>query len=133
MATRTIDTNILLRLLIDDHSQQGVVAAALAARFQLVVLPTVVLETEWVLRSRYLFDRPTIVELLRRVTDYDGFIVIERQRLSRAVDAFSKGMDFADALHLCLTAAGETFVTFDRDLVRLAARHINHASVELAS
>jgi predicted nucleic acid-binding protein len=42
-------------------------------------------------------------------------------------------MDFADAMHVCLMDKDETFFTFDRDLARLAARDIDHASVELAS
>lgn len=50
-----------------------------------------------------------------------------------AVRAHAAGMDFADALHVSLTAAGETFLTFDKGLVKLAQKHINSVSVELAS
>ena len=133
MAKRAIDTNVLVRLLVDDHSEHAVLAASLAARFQLIVLPSVILETEWVLRSRYRVGRSLVVELLRRIIDFDEFIVIDRPRVTLALDAFETGMDFADAMHVSFTADGEIFVTFDRDLVRLAQKHIEHASIELAS
>jgi len=133
MKTRTIDTNVLVRLLVDDHTEQAVLAVKLAECFQLVVLPTVILETEWVLRSRFHVERPKIIELLRYVTALERFLVIDKPRVIRAIDCFEKGMDFADAMHLCFVDEGETFVTFDRDLARLAKRHIDTVSVELAS
>jgi predicted nucleic-acid-binding protein len=133
MATRTIDTNVLVRLLVDDHSAQARLAGNLATQFQLIVLPTVMLETEWVLRSRYRFDRARIVELLRRLVSFERFIVIEKHRVAKALKALESGMDFADALHACFMGDGDTFVTFDRDLVRRASKHIHNVSVELAS
>lgn len=133
MKTRTIDTNVLVRLLVDDHSEQAVLAAKLAERFQLIALPTVMLEMEWVLRSRFHVERAKIVELLRRVTDFEVFQVVKRLQIRRAIDCLENGMDFADAMHVCFTTEGETFVTFDRDLARLSKRHINSVSVELAS
>ena len=132
MTTRTIDTNVLVRLLARDDSEQWKRAADLAMRFQLVVLPTVMLETEWVLRSQFRFDRQRIAELFRMLASSEAFVLIERERVTRALDGFEKGMDFADALHVFGMSEGETFVTFDRDLVRLAKRHIDTASVELA-
>jgi len=133
MKTRTIDTNILVRLLAQDNEEQWATAADLVSRFQLVVLSTVLMETEWVLRSRYGFDRQRIVELFRAILASENFILVERQRVVRTLDAFACGLDFADALHLSSLDAGETFITFDRDLVRLANKHIEDVSMELAS
>ena len=133
MKTRTIDTNILVRLLARDDSAQWAQAARLATTFRLVVLPTVILETEWVLRSRLKLDRSQIVGLLRQVLGTDAIIVVEREHILKALDGFEAGMDFAGALHVSLTAAGETFLTFDKGLVKLAQKHMNSVSVELAS
>lgn len=132
MTTRAIDTNVLVRLLVDDHSEQSEIAAKLAAQFRLVVLPTVMLETEWVLRSRFGFHRGRIVELFLRTIAFDGFIIIEREQMIRAIDGFSNGMDFADALHVAGSAIADGFVTYDRDLVKYAKRHMREISVELA-
>jgi predicted nucleic-acid-binding protein len=133
MKTRTIDTNILVRLLARDDSAQWAQAAQLATTFRLIVLPTVLLETEWVLRSKLKLDRSKILALFWRVLGADTIVVVERERILKALDGFTAGMDFADALHVSLTAAGETFVTFDKGLVKLANKHINSVSVELAS
>jgi predicted nucleic-acid-binding protein len=132
MTTRTIDTNILVRLLVDDHTAHAERAAEIAARYSLVVIPSVLLETAWVLRSNFRLPRTKVIELLRRVVDFDDFIVVERERVTRAIDCFEKGMDFADAMHVSLMGEGETFLTFDKDLARLAGRHMNSVSVELA-
>jgi predicted nucleic acid-binding protein len=43
-------------------------------------------------------------------------------RVARALDACEKGMDFADALHVCLSDEATAFCTFDADLRRRAAR-----------
>jgi predicted nucleic acid-binding protein len=37
-----------------------------------------------------------------------------------AIDAFSRGLDFADALHLARTSRASGFATFDRRLVKRA-------------
>ncbi len=91
------------------------------------------LETEWVLRSQFRFDRQRIAELFQMLASSDAFILIEEERVMRAVEGFAQGMDFADALHVCGTSQGAIFVTFDRDLVKFAKRHIDTVSVELAS
>lgn len=65
-----IDTNVVVRLLISDDAEQTRRARALVDRAigsdepVLVSLPVLV-ETEWVLRSRYGLDREAILPLLR--------------------------------------------------------------------
>ncbi|HEY6454683.1 MAG TPA: type II toxin-antitoxin system VapC family toxin [Steroidobacteraceae bacterium] len=65
-----IDTNVVVRLLISDDADQTRRTRALIARAIendepiLVSLPVLV-ETEWVLRSRYGLDREVILPLLR--------------------------------------------------------------------
>jgi predicted nucleic-acid-binding protein len=132
-ATRTVDTNILVRLFAQDDDDQWAIASDLVSRYQLVVLSTVLLETEWVLRSRYGFHRQRIGELFEAMMKSESFIFVERQRVRRTLDAFFQGVDFADALHVASLAADETFITFDYDLVKRAGKHFHNVSVELAS
>jgi Predicted nucleic-acid-binding protein, contains PIN domain len=115
MKTRTVDTNILVRLLVRDDSEQWEQALRLAMNYCLIVLPTVALETEWVLRTRFKFNRDEICSFFRPMMASETFDFAERKRILRAIDCFEKGMDFADAMHLCFVDEGETFVTFDRD------------------
>ncbi len=131
--TRTVDTNILVRLFAQDDDEQWATASDIITRYRLVVLSTVLLETEWVLRSRYSFGRPRIIALFQAMLLSENFIFAERERVMRTLEAFSNGIDFADAFHISALSSAETFITFDRNLVKLAQKHMNSVSVELAS
>lgn len=78
-------------------------------------------------------SRQIINQLLSAALEIGAFEFEHHASVVVAVRAHAAGMDFADALHVSLTAAGETFLTFDKGLVKLAQRHMNSVSVELAS
>ena len=64
-----IDTNILVRFLIQDDEQQGhqarrLIQHVLAQGETLFIPVTVILELEWVLRSNFLFSKSQVVELI---------------------------------------------------------------------
>jgi predicted nucleic-acid-binding protein len=133
MKTRTIDTNILVRVLARDDSKQWQVAAEILRTSNVVILSTVLLETEWVLRKSIGMSSRQIVGLFRSLLASETIMFRERERVVSALDAFEAGLDFADAFHVSSLDVGETFVTFDRDLVKLAQQHVDHVSIELAS
>jgi len=54
------DTNLLVRLLVDDTPAQADVAEALLATHTVFISRTVLLETEWVLRAGYRKTREQI-------------------------------------------------------------------------
>lgn len=117
------DTNVVVRLLVEEDSAGQSHAAEAAMRGGAVrLLPTVIMETEWVLRSSYRFSPRDIARALRRLIALEGVEVEHAERVARALDWFEAGLDFADALHLAAVGDGETFVTFDRGLIRGAAR-----------
>jgi predicted nucleic-acid-binding protein len=67
-----IDTNVLVRLLVSDDPAQtrrarSLIEKALADDEPVLISTLVVLETEWVLRSRYAFDRAGVHGLFRRM------------------------------------------------------------------
>lgn len=69
-----IDTNILVRLLVADDADQTRRARRLVeTTFQrgepLLVSLLVMIETEWVLRSRYALDKTQILVVLRRLLE----------------------------------------------------------------
>ncbi len=132
MTTITIDTNILFRILLKDGSDQWQLAAQLLQSHRVVIIPTVLLETEWVLRSVAKYSRSRVSQLFQTIMASHDFVIVDRDDIERAIAAFEAGMDFADAMHLCLSDEATTFVTFDRDLVRRARRSLPSASVELA-
>jgi predicted nucleic-acid-binding protein len=127
-----VDTNVLVRLLVTIDSEQTRTATRLVASHRVFVSQTVLLETEWVLRSVVGASRGEIndrfVEMLAMAS-----IEVERPGVvATALHLHSLGMDFADALHVCGLEEGDRFFTFDRDLIKLANRHMSEISVELA-
>lgn len=69
-----IDTNILVRLLVADDAVQTRRAQQLVADVQrdngvVLISLLVMIETEWVLRSRYELDKTTTLAVLRRLLE----------------------------------------------------------------
>jgi predicted nucleic-acid-binding protein len=86
------------------------------------VLQTVILEAEWVLRSRYRFNRGAIASGLRRLLGLPGVMVEDPAAVAQALELYDQGFDFADALHLASSGPAEAFATFDHALQRRARR-----------
>jgi predicted nucleic-acid-binding protein len=86
------------------------------------VATTVLLETEWVLRSGYGYAPGPLIEALRSFSGLPGLSLEDPQLAARALNLAEQGLDFADALHLERAAGCSDFVSFDRKLVRAAAR-----------
>lgn len=125
---RAIDTNVVLRLLMDDDPAQHRIATALLAEPVLLTL-TVLVETGWVLLSRYRFSRAEVATLLNDLLDYDSIIVEKRAGIRWALDRFAARGDFADLLHLVAADRAVTFATFDRG-VAIAAGSDSPVAVE---
>jgi len=118
-----VDTNVVVRLLVNDHAAQAARARALmAAGHEVYISPTVLLETEWVLRAGYRYTADQIVPFLRALLGLPGVQTWKPQRVASALDACEKGLDFADALHVRLSDGASAFYTFDADLRKRASR-----------
>jgi predicted nucleic-acid-binding protein len=116
-----LDTNVLVRIVVNDDPAQARKAAAMLAREQAFVAITVLLETEWVLRGVYELAPATILTILQRLVSVRSLEVEDRARVERAIEWYGLGLDFADALHLAGATAARSFASFDRRLLRRAA------------
>jgi predicted nucleic-acid-binding protein len=58
--------------------------------------------------------------VLRPLASIEHVTLEERDAVLVAVDAFEKGLDFADALHLARSSPASGFVTFDQRLGKRA-------------
>jgi predicted nucleic-acid-binding protein len=126
-----LDTNLLLRYLLNDDVAQAKRAQRLLESSPLVtVTPTIVLELVWVLECSDC-TRTEIVGALRHVLGLPNMRLANEAALYRAVQWFEQGLDFADALHLALASATATLMTFDKDFVSKAKRLDAFPSVEL--
>lgn len=126
------DTHIVVRLLIVDDAAQTARARKLFEAGGILILKTVLLETEWVLRSRYDLERPLIAAFLQNLAETDG-VEFEHDAACRvALRAYERGMGFADAMHAASAGALDiAFHSFDRNLAR-KARNLLSTEVRLA-
>lgn len=115
-----VDTNILVRFLVRDDARQATRAASLIRDSEIWISKTVLLETEWVLRSLYGFSTEPLAAALRALAGMRTVFLEDEIAVARALDWFTEGLDFADALHLASTRNAERFATFDRSLARRA-------------
>jgi predicted nucleic-acid-binding protein len=117
-----VDTNIVVRLLTADDPEQSLAARELVNGADIFVASTVLLETEWVLRSTYGFSPTRIAEKLQAFVGLPQLTLEAPDAVAAALNWMAAGMDFADALHLAAAERCEAFVSFDRRLGRLARR-----------
>ena len=117
-----VDTNVLVRFLTADEPKQARSALALFRDRRVWIAKTVLLETEWVLRSLYGFEVPRVAVALRDLVALPTVHVEDAQAVGRALEWFAAGLEFADALHLASAGPAETFVTFDNNFRKRASR-----------
>jgi predicted nucleic-acid-binding protein len=117
-----VDTNIVVRYLVEDDVAQTDRAEVVLRSGAVWVPKTVLLETAWVLRTRYGFDRVAITNGLQRLLGLPGVAVEDPGVVARALDLHDQGFDFADALHLASSRRAAAFATFDRALRRRTRR-----------
>lgn len=122
------DTNVLIRLLIEEEPEQSAavndfITAQRNSGEPIHILLGVLLETEWVLRSRYLIAKEDIVEIYTALLESTDATIEDTRAFEEALFNWREtpGTDFTDAL-LCARAWSlgiERFVTFDKRAARL--------------
>lgn len=117
---RAIDTNVVIRFLTGDDQREAKIARAAIEAGDIFIPVTVLLESEWVLRSGYGFTAEQIAAGLAGLAGLPGVSVEEPAVLAAALDWTREGMDFADALHLARSQGCAAFLSFDRKLAKIA-------------
>lgn len=113
-----VDTNLLVRLLIQDDVQQAAKVEQLFSQHKIFIADTVILETEWVLRFAYKIKVEEIHLGLSQILGLENVFVRDQLAVQQALEWFQAGMDFADAWHLALSQPCKTFATFGQKLVK---------------
>ena len=122
-----LDTNVLVRFLVQDDAVQGAAATrliqgAVSSGSALFVPVTVLLELEWVLRSAFGFDKPAVMQAMFGLLGSFELGVESEGAVEAALWHYSQhSADFADCLHAALAGqAGEQPLwTFDRAAAKL--------------
>jgi predicted nucleic-acid-binding protein len=118
------DTNVLLRLLLDDDAEQARAARAFQrTHAPLFVSHVVLAELTWVLASAYGFSRERLRAVVETLVDTDGITLQEPNVVRAALGGFrASRADFSDCLILAIaqSVSALPLATFDRKLGRLA-------------
>lgn len=112
---KSVDTNILVRLVTRDDTDQARIAETIVAENVFVPI-TVLLELGWILSSFYRFDRRKLNAALLALLDNNSIHVDDEPAIRTALDLHAKGADIADVLHLVASKGTEAFVTFDKNV-----------------
>jgi predicted nucleic-acid-binding protein len=119
-----LDTNVLVRFLVEDDRRQAtrarsVVATAIAQNVQLYVSDIVACEVVWVLESAYGFGRGEIASVLNQLLHARHLKFRSTKLMLEAVEAYEVGKgDFADYLIRAdaMDAGCAVVLTFDKEL-----------------
>lgn len=113
------DTNVLVRFMTDDVPAQADIAEALMRQHTVFLSRTVLLESEWVLRSRYGQQPTALATFFQALIEAENVVLEAPEQVAQALAWYRLGADFADALHLA--ACGEALMhTFDRGFCKQA-------------
>lgn len=121
-----LDTNVLVRFLVEDEPAQtrrakALLQKALDAGEALFVPEVVLCEIAWVLQRRYDYGRPEICQILSQLLRARQLSFSASEKVARAVEAYQKGRGgFSDYLisEDAKTAGCSSLATFDRKLLR---------------
>lgn len=123
-----VDTNVLVRILIDDPGQPEQVQAAreLASQAVKVYVPLIVMvECVWVLESAYRLDKAAVITVLTHLHTNNAFVLQDEVITQKALDLFCADQaDFSDCVILTqVQREGLDLYTFDKRLSRLEGAH----------
>ncbi len=116
------DTNVLVRFLTRDDPVQSPRSRRLLGDNDVWVPVTVVLETEWVLRSVYSYRPDEFSDGVMALAGLPRLEIQHWSEVDRALALHREGLDFADALHLALAGGCSELATFDRGFLTAARR-----------
>jgi len=121
----TPDTNVLVRAILLDNKHQASIASRLLESAQLIAISLPCLcEMVWVLRRNAKLSRAEVSLSIRDLLDLDT-VVMNRPAVRYGLAIHEAGGDFADAImaHEGSVLGGESFVSFDKQAVKLLSQH----------
>jgi len=119
-----VDTNLLVRLAVDDDPHQRHLAAVAVAEAEAVIVSRHALcEMVWVLRQSYHFTRAETAGAIHKLRGI-GNVVLDNGAVDLGLAAMKAGADFADGVIAFEGAwlGGEEFVSFDKKAVEALAK-----------
>lgn len=117
-----VDTNLVLRLIMEDNDGQYDRVLRVFDIENIFLPKSVILEMEWVLRSIHGIAPAVFIGAVEPILSLPNVHTEDESEVRQALEWHRDGMDFADALHLASSSRATRFLTFDRDMVKLARK-----------
>jgi predicted nucleic-acid-binding protein len=117
-----VDTNVLARALVDDGSEQAQRSRIVLSEKEVFVPDSVLLETEWLLRSIMKLDRTHINRTFATLVASANISFSNRHGIADVIAWHAAGLDFADAMHLRASEGCDGMASFDTDFMRRAKK-----------
>lgn len=96
-----IDTNVLVRCIVNDEPSQAKLAKELfRLGHQVFLAKTVILELEWVWRAVYQQPSTVIYQGILKLLGLPKVVFEDRPQILQALSHYQQGMDLAEALPL---------------------------------
>lgn len=117
----TVDTNVLVRAIVQDDKKQSVIAARILKSATEIAVPLVVLcELVWVLKRVYDFPKEDIAAVMIGLLATQN-VNLNRPAVHAGLAVLGAGGDFADGVIAFegRWLGGETFVSFDEDAIAI--------------
>ena len=127
----TPDTNILVRVLVEDNPKQSRLAEAVLERAQVIALTLPALcECVWILSRGYRIEPTDIADRIRRMAE-SANVVTNRAAVEAGLEMMAGGGDFADGViaYEGRWLGGEVFTTFDKRAAKLLSERGRKAHV----
>ncbi len=127
---RSIDTNALLRLLVDDSTakkQCEIIRSLVAEDEQLYITQVVQVELVWVLQKAYQFSKAQIVFVLELLANNSAFELQCYKKYLKALDCYRKNnIGFSDCIILAEIEekSAMPLITFDKKLGKLGNTYL---------
>jgi predicted nucleic-acid-binding protein len=113
------DTNLLVRMAVDDDPRQRRIAAVAVSEAEAVIISRHALcEMVWVLRQSYHFTKSETAGAIHKLCGI-GNVVLDNAAVDSGLAALEAGADFTDGVIAFegRWLGGETFVSFDKKAV----------------
>jgi len=120
----SVDTNVLVRAVLQDDAKQGQAASKLLREAQLIAISVPCLcELVWILQRSAGLSKEEVALTLRDLLNTSN-VVLNRPALEAGLATLEAGGDFADGAiaHEGRWLGGDTFVSFDKKATKLLAQ-----------
>lgn len=117
-----VDTNILVRAIVQDEAGEAERATALLAAHDVVIPHQTFCELVWVLGRIYKLSRRELIDVVSAWSDTEG-VVVDTPAVAAGLAVMREGGDFADGIVAFegRRLGGQVFASFDRQATAILA------------